>query len=334
MSAQIFVPASMTDCIISALICSPSRGAAAASSVSLWLFSWPSPSTIWNSSSIPIVSRGTLACLMGHSPSLLLGVLDDPVHPTRIGNRAKRRQGGRSHPWRPACLHHPTDGRRAEVDRADAVARASHVDRRDAPEIELRQTAPKETGHDQDPPVGDGVPRRDSLPIRHQEAPEDEIEPDEHEWDPPNQEEERCTAGDPSGFPEDGESSPQDRERYKEDVGRAQHEAPRDRLPLPEHSLTWPQQRSERALIGDHADPAITYVGTTLPAPAVTLSSALEDTRARQPETAPQKRYGLWSIERSRKCMRPSTTGNGYRGTGTRSCTTYELASAARKDCS
>src|SRR2546423_1554412 len=60
MSAQIFVPASMTDCIISGLICSPSRGRAAARRVSEWLRSWPSASTSWNSSSIPIVSRWTL----------------------------------------------------------------------------------------------------------------------------------------------------------------------------------------------------------------------------------------------------------------------------------
>src|SRR5207245_6713858 len=59
MSAQIFVPASMTDCIISSLICAPRRGRAAARSVAEWLRSWPSPSTIWNSSSIPMVRRGT-----------------------------------------------------------------------------------------------------------------------------------------------------------------------------------------------------------------------------------------------------------------------------------
>src|SRR5205807_8286181 len=57
--AQIFVPASMTDCIISSLICSPRRGRAAARSVAEWLRSCPSPSTIWNSSSIPMVRRGT-----------------------------------------------------------------------------------------------------------------------------------------------------------------------------------------------------------------------------------------------------------------------------------
>src|SRR5439155_8016501 len=76
------------------------------------------------------------------------------------------------------------------------------------------------------------------------------------------------------------------------------------------------------------------YVGTTLPAPAVTFSRALELTRARVPETLPQKRYGSWSIDRSRKCMRSRITGKGYRGTSTRSCATYELSSAARNDCS
>src|SRR5436190_2129947 len=70
--------------------------------------------------------------------------------------------------------------------------------------------------------------------------------------------------------------------------------------------------------IGDpHAVPSTTYVGTTLPAPAVTLRSSLDETRACVPETLPQNRYGSWSIERSRKCMRSSSTGNGYRGTAT-----------------
>src|SRR5439155_536929 len=67
-SAQILVPASMTDCIISGLICSPRRGRAAARSVSLWLLSCPSESTIWNSSSIPMVRRGTLDCLIAAEP--------------------------------------------------------------------------------------------------------------------------------------------------------------------------------------------------------------------------------------------------------------------------
>src|SRR5947207_2359657 len=52
---------------------------------------------------------------------------------------------------------------------------------------------------------------------------------------------------------------------------------------------------SVRAAAGDRRalrPPAMTYVGTTLPAPAVTLSNALEDTRASVPETRPQKRYG------------------------------------------
>src|SRR5438445_2150750 len=49
----------MTDCIISGFTCSPSIGRAAARSVSLCDFSWPSASMIWNSSSMPIVRRGT-----------------------------------------------------------------------------------------------------------------------------------------------------------------------------------------------------------------------------------------------------------------------------------
>src|SRR2546428_131485 len=57
--SQIFVPASMTDCIISGFTCSPRVGRAAARSVSLCDFSWPSASMIWNSSSMPIVRRGT-----------------------------------------------------------------------------------------------------------------------------------------------------------------------------------------------------------------------------------------------------------------------------------
>src|SRR2546428_795402 len=83
-----------------------------------------------------------------------------------------------------------------------------------------------------------------------------------------------------------------------------------------------------------HAGPSTMYVGTTLPAPAVTFSSALDETRASVPLTRPQKRYGSWSMDRSRKCIRSRSTGNGCRGTATRSCTTYDAPSAARKDCS
>src|SRR3989442_5882414 len=83
-----------------------------------------------------------------------------------------------------------------------------------------------------------------------------------------------------------------------------------------------------------HAGPSTMYVGTTLPAPAVTFSSALDETRASVPLTRPQNRYGSWSMDRSRKCIRSRSTGNGYRGTATRSCTTYDAPSAARKDCS
>src|SRR2546425_3558575 len=83
-----------------------------------------------------------------------------------------------------------------------------------------------------------------------------------------------------------------------------------------------------------HAGPSTMYVGTTLPAPAVTLSSALDETRASVPLTRPQNRYGAWSMDRSRKCIQSRRMGNGYRGTATRSCTTYDAPSAARKDCS
>src|SRR6266566_2589666 len=159
MSAQIFVPASMTDCIISAFIWSPSRGAAAASSVSLWLLSCPSPSTIWNSSSIPIVRRGAFVCLIKRSPSLLPRVLDDPVYPTRIRDRTKGSRAS-AEPRRPASLHHPTEGHWGKVDRTDTVTGAAYVDRGDAPEIELCHTSPKEARDDEDSPVGDGVPSR------------------------------------------------------------------------------------------------------------------------------------------------------------------------------
>jgi len=51
-SEQIFVPISTTDCIISAFTSSPNRGSAEASNVSMWAFSSPSASMIWNSSSL------------------------------------------------------------------------------------------------------------------------------------------------------------------------------------------------------------------------------------------------------------------------------------------
>ena len=74
--------------------------------------------------------------------------------------------------------------------------------------------------------------------------------------------------------------------------------------------------------------------GTTLPAPAVTLSSALDERRVSTPPTRPQKRYGSQSTLRSRKCTLSSSTGNGSRGTGTFSCTTEEVVSEPIKACS
>src|SRR5216683_1078510 len=85
-------------------------------------------------------------------------------------------------------------------------------------------------------------------------------------------------------------------------------------LPLPVDDLELlldPDREARHVRLPHRRPPPMTYVGTTLPAPAVTFSNALEDTRARQPETAPQKRYGLWSMERSRKCILPRRTGNG-----------------------
>ena len=44
---------------------------------------------------------------------------------------------------------------------------------------------------------------------------------------------------------------------------------------------------------------------------AEVAAKAIELTRASVPETLPQKRYGSWSMDRSRKCMRSRITGNG-----------------------
>src|SRR5438105_13563441 len=48
-----------------------------------------------------------------------------------------------------------------------------------------------------------------------------------------------------------------------------------------------------------HAGPSTTNVGTTLPAPAVTFSSAAADTRVIKPPGRPSKRYGSRSTARS-----------------------------------
>src|SRR5881628_1183269 len=61
--------------------------------------------------------------------------------------------------------------------------------------------------------------------------------------------------------------------------------------------------RETRHFADPHAVPSMTYVGTTLPAPTVTLKSALDERRVSWPPTVPQKRYESQSIERSRKCM-------------------------------
>src|SRR4026209_2261212 len=66
-----------------------------------------------------------------------------------------------------------------------------------------------------------------------------------------------------------------------------------------------------------HAAPSTRYVGTTLPAPAGTVSGGIDAGRVSTPPTRPQKRYGSQSTLRSRKCTRSSTTGNGSRGTAT-----------------
>src|SRR5262249_57773328 len=71
-----------------------------------------------------------------------------------------------------------------------------------------------------------------------------------------------------------------------------------------------------------HPAPSTTNVGTMLPAPAVTLSSADELSLVRQPHGRPSKRYGSRSTARSSTWTPSTATGKGSRGTSTASCTT------------
>src|SRR5262249_43629834 len=64
-----------------------------------------------------------------------------------------------------------------------------------------------------------------------------------------------------------------------------------------------------------HVGPSTTNVGTMLPAPAVTFSSADELSLVKQPPGRPSKRYGSRSMARSSISTDSSATGKTSRGT-------------------
>src|SRR5258706_8669155 len=78
-----------------------------------------------------------------------------------------------------------------------------------------------------------------------------------------------------------------------------------------------------------HTDPSMTNVGTRLPAPAVTFSSASADTLVMNPPARPLKRYGSRSTAMSMYWRLSSAPRNLSFGISTASCTTSHPAAAS-----
>src|SRR5207237_8210074 len=90
-----------------------------------------------------------------------------------------------------------------------------------------------------------------------------------------------------------GGSSPRREHRRHKGEGREYREEKEEHVHRTEErpQAAWcalPDDLLSRGEHQAHVAPSTTYVGTTLPAPAVTLMRALDETRASPPETRPQ----------------------------------------------